>query len=499
MVATKTPSGPSFEASDIPRYAFSSLFLSEGVQPLHVSSYANSEPYAEEFLAGAKAMGFIPTPQQWKIVAAIDAHDLERDRPLQRTIAVCVPRRAGKTTALLALALGRCLTRPGYVVLFTAQSGTKASARFLELARALERVNPDADSRGFRILRGAGNQNLTFANGSHFQVLPPKPDAFRGDAGDLLILDEAQEHEAESSNELLGAILPTMDTRLGAQLIVAGTAGLRRSGLFWDTLEDGRKGEARTGIVEFAAPAHTTEEDAAEPALWASTHPGIGTLTDVETIQNNYDKLPRPNFLREYLGIWPEDFSRSAIDAEAWKACASSFEKKPDYFAFAFDVAVDGSVAAIAAAWRVDGKAFVEIVEHKQGTDWLVPRLRELSRRYRAPIGHDTVGAALVEAEALNRLRPRPRVAPLAYRDLAPGCARFMKDLLEHNLRHFDQASLNDAALKAVKRPLGENGWAWTKRNSGGDITPLVAATMALRTFDNGKAPQKMTIVSSKS
>ena len=124
--------------------------------------------------------------------------------------------------------------------------------------------------------------------------------------------------------------------------------------------------------------------------------------------------------------------------------------------------------------------------------------MRELAHRYRATIGHDTVGAALVEAEALNRLRPRPRVAPLAYKDLSPGCARFMKELLEGNLRHFDQPSLNEAALKAVKRPLGENGWAWTRRNSGGDITPLVAATMALRTYDNMKAPQKMQIVTSK-
>ena len=489
---------PSFESSRNPRDAFSSFFLLDGAKPLHVSDYAGSEQFADEFLLGAKAMGFVPTPQQWKIACATNAWDAERDRPLNRTMGICVPRRAGKTTSLLALALGRCLARPGYVVLFTAQSGTKASARFLELARSLERVQPDEDARGFRILRGAGNQNLTFANGSHFQVLPPKPDAFRGDAGDLLILDEGQEHDADSSSELLGAILPTMDTRLGAQLIVAGTAGERRSGLFWDTLEEGRKGVARTGIVEFAAPDTTTEEEAANPALWEATHPGIGTLTDLETIENNYNRLPRPNFLREYLGIWPEDFSRSAIDMEKWRGAAQEFDKKPDHFTLAFDVAVDGSVAAIAAAWRVDDKAFVEIVDHRQGTEWLVPRLNELARRYRCTIAHDTVGAALVEAEALNRLRPRPRVQPLAYKDLSPGCARFMKELVEGNLRHFDQPSLNEAARKAVKRPLGENGWAWTRRNSDGDIAPLVAATMALRAYDNMKTPQKMQIVTSK-
>lgn len=494
----KGTSMPSFDASRNPRDAFSSFFLQNEPIPLHVSDYAGSEQFADEFLLGAKAMGFEPTPQQWKIACALNAWDEEKARPLQRIMGVCIPRRAGKTTALLALAIGRCLARPGHIVLFTAQNGTKASARFLELARALERVEPDEDARGFRIMRGAGNQNLRFANGSMFMVLPPKPDAFRGDSGDTILLDEAQEHDAADSSELLGAILPTMDTRLGAQLIVAGTAGLHRSGLFWDTLEEGRNGFPRTGIVEFAAPDTTTEEEAADRELWQRVHPGIGTLTDLETIENNFTRLPLPQFRREYLGLWAEDFSRSAIDMVKWNEAAKEFDKKPDHFTLAFDVAVDGSVAAIAAAWRVDGKAFVEIVDHKQGTEWLVPRLNELARRYRCTIAHDTVGAALVEAESLNRLRPRPRVQPLAYKDLSPGCARFMKDLLEGNLTHFDQPSLNEAARKAVKRPLGENGWAWTRRNSDGDIAPLVAATMALRAYDNMKTPQKMVIVSSK-
>lgn len=490
----------SYGGQEFPTLEKFAVFMREvGTKPLHVSSFDGSENFAEEFLAGCRLLGFEPTPQQWKVAGVLNAWDVDRERPLQRTVGVCIPRRAGKTTALLAIAVGRCAVRPGYTVLFTAQSGTKASARFLEMARTLERKEPDADKRGFRIMRGAGNQNLTFANGSLFQVLPPKPDAFRGDAGDMLILDEAQEHTADVSAELLGAILPTMDTRPGAQLVVAGTAGERRSGIFWDTLVEGRTELPRTGIIEFAAPDNTTDDEAAVPALWESVHPGIGTLTDLETIENNFTKLPRPNFLREYLGIWPEDYSQSAIDQEAWGACAIDFVKKPDSFALAFDVSVDGSVACIAAAWRDQGHAFVEIVEHKLGTDWLVPRINELARKYRVPIAHDTVGAALVEAEALNKLRPRPKVAPLAYKDLSPGCAVFMKEINAKTLRHFNQPSLNEAASKVVKRPLGENGWAWGRRASGGDITPLAAATFALRAFDNMKTPQKMVIVSSAS
>jgi hypothetical protein len=469
-----------------------------GTPALHISSFENAEEWAPEFLAGCEALGFIPTHQQWKIADALNAHQVPSGKPINTTMAVCVPRRAGKTTVLLALALGRCLARPRYSVLFTAQSGTKASARFLQMARDLERINPNEAERGFRIMRGAGNQNVSFLNGSLFQVLPPKPESFRGDAYDLLILDEAQEHTVEVSAELMGSILPTMDTRPGAQLIVAGTAGERRSGLFWETLEEGRKAIKGTGIVEFAAPDTTTPEDAGKPATWTAAHPGIGTMTDLETIQVRFEKLPMPQFMREYLGIWPEDYSTSAIDPHLWRAGMSALIEKPALFAFGYDVAPDGSSASIAAAWRIDDVAYIEIVDHRLGTSWLVPRLVELARRYRVVIGHDTIGAALAEAELLNRQRPRPRTRPAAMKDITTGCATFMKELHNGSIKHFDQVSLNEATARAAKRPLSENQWAWGRRLSGGDITPLVACTLALRTFDNMKPRATMGIVTAK-
>jgi hypothetical protein len=83
-------------------------------------------------------------------------------------------------------------------------------------------------------------------------------------------------------------------------------------------------------------------------------------------------------------------------------------------------------------------------------------------------------------------------------KDVTTGCNVFMKELVGHRMKHFGQPSLDDAAAKASKRPLTENSWAWGRRASGGDITPLVAATLALRTFDAIKEPTKMAIVSSR-
>lgn len=488
----------------------------EGVPALHISAFDRSEEWEREFLRGADLMGFEPTAQQWKIADAINAHDdLE---PLFSIFGVCVPRRAGKTTTLLALALGRCATRDNYVVLFTAQSGTKARDRFLAMARTLERRWPNEYERGFRILKGAGHQVVEFTNGSFLQVVPPKQESFRGDEGDLIILDEAQEHDAETSGELLGAILPVMDTRPGAQLIVAGTAGVHRSGLFWDTLEEGRamlaaqraghEPEVHTGIVEFAADQSISAADLltdgqkdwskAEPLVIAA-HPGVGTLTTVAKMRERFMKLPLPQFLREYLGVWPEDYSRSAIDPKAWRDAALDFEDRPTDVVFAFDVAPEGTTAAIAAAWRVEGEARVEIVWHEPLSDRLVAELTRLASTYRTTVGHDTVGAALAEAEALGRKRPKPRTRPIAYRDVGAACATFMKDLMSGALHHFDQPELNAAAAGAAKRPLGENAWGWGRKASAGtDITPLVAATIALRTYDTSPRRESTRIVSSR-
>jgi hypothetical protein len=46
-------------------------------------------------------------------------------------------------------------------------------------------------------------------------------------------------------------------------------------------------------------------------------------------------------------------------------------------------------------------------------------------------------------------------------------------------LRHLNTAELNAAIHGAATRPLGD-AWAWSRKSSGTDISPLVACTLAL-------------------
>jgi hypothetical protein len=61
-----------------------------------------------------------------------------------------------------------------------------------------------------------------------------------------------------------------------------------------------------------------------------------------------------------------------------------------------------------------------------------------------------------------------------------------MRDLQRGKLTHFDQSALNAAASVAARREVrNDKGlWLWTVTAAGDDITPLDAATRALRNFD---------------
>lgn len=64
-------------------------------------------------------------------------------------------------------------------------------------------------------------------------------------------------------------------------------------------------------------------------------------------------------------------------------------------------------------------------------------------------------------------------------RDMRVASAKFFDAVMDESLRHTDQPQLNVSLSVARKRPLG-GGWAWNRKDATSDITPVVAATLAL-------------------
>jgi hypothetical protein len=116
-------------------------------------------------------------------------------------------------------------------------------------------------------------------------------------------------------------------------------------------------------------------------------------------------------------------------------------------------------------------------------------------RAARAPLPHlprqrhrfDDIGEGKATAAEGEQPRPKPRLRVQTYRDHAAGCVQILRDLERGTLRHWRQAGLNEAVRVVARREVrGESRgvWLWAVGPEGGDITPLVAATRALRAWD---------------
>jgi phage terminase large subunit-like protein len=63
---------------------------------------------------------------------------------------------------------------------------------------------------------------------------------------------------------------------------------------------------------------------------------------------------------------------------------------------------------------------------------------------------------------------------------MAKACGGFYDAVMDGQLKHLDQPSLNVALSVARRRQIGDGGWGWSRRDSDADITPIVASTLAL-------------------
>jgi predicted Fe-Mo cluster-binding NifX family protein len=144
----------------------------------------------------------------------------------------------------------------------------------------------------------------------------------------------------------------------------------------------------------------------------------------------------------------------------------------------AFDINPErSSTAIVAAGLRRDELAHVECVERNPGTGWVVQRLAELVAKHRpSTVVCDANGPA---ASLIGDLADAGvQVTTVASNDLAKACGVFFDLVQERRVRHLGAPELDSAVRGAAKRPLVDS-WAWSRKTSKVDISPLVAATLA--------------------
>lgn len=444
--------------------------------------------------AGYALLGMELLPQGELVAGVLEAQRPD-ERPLYKDVTIQIPRRATKTTTIQAVLLGRCTARKGYRVIQTAQDGTRASMVFMDMVRTMEMVDPrDPKERDWKVFASTGREYIQWKNGSRWWVAPPKASSFRGLAADVLFFDEAGEYDLALTAELQAGALPVMDTRPHGQIIKAGTPGLSRDGLFWTSLEAGRAKPDQYGIVDYSAKDSEviSEEQAGDPELWERVHPGYACgLTDLETLQQRWDTMDMPTFVREYLCVWPPDSTKSAFNMEDWKATSvEALEAPPgEAWALGYDVAIGASASAIAAGWwDEEGSPHVQLVDHRSGAHWVPEELHKAQTKHqRIAVGYDNIGDNIAVAQAATR-RARfnaRRLKPLPLRDVAAATAAVASHLEQRTFQHAEDGTLTQAVLNAVWRE--SNGSRLLGRKHGKDISPILAGIHALAAASTAK------------
>lgn len=488
-----TKAGGSLTNPEQPTHAVRAHFLlGEPPDLSHVRAEAAIlSPWPEdtdvsEAMVGAGWLALPLFPQGVEIASVLQAvKDREARVPLYRTAVVEVARRSTKTTAVLATLLGRCLERPGYKVASTAQTGVKARGKLVEMQTALRAAGFETDGLG-QCLQGMGDTRIRFANGSLWQALPPDPAAFRSEAYDAVLVDEAGELAPEKADALLAGLLPTMDTRPTAQLVVAGTPGEVRAGLLWTRLEQLRAGKPRVGGVVYEAPDRSTfidpETGAVDWELLARTHPGIGTLTDVETIVGNLDDMGLERWQREYLCLWPRSIGVCALDVAAWEDCLSEDEPdRPENAVAGWAVDKDGTSSAIVAAWRdAEGRANFDVLAFGEGYDWVPAEAKRVQEQHRGALPYDAIGPAIEVADTMSRPPYRVRTTVVPFKDQVGSHARLDKEIGKRNVVHYGDPELTDAVDSSAWRPAGGARMFLSRPGS----CTLTAAATALWEYD---------------
>lgn len=475
----------------------------QALQPLHSSGYVTTETDRLEFLTGAALLrfhgenaraGFSVQPQQ---LAVVDTLACGHSRN-----AVELPRRSSKTTSLVALGLGRAAHREDYRVgVLTLTTGKAGRSRFQkDVVPALERIGraygDDKRAWPFKIVKGTGQERVEFIESGGIVAWLSSVDDLRGEAFDMIILDEAQAADPEKAADVVAAALPTLDTRPGAQIVVAGTAGKFRTGnLLFEWLEQGRGG--RGGILEYALPDDTPDDvledwDALEPLI-RQAHPGIGTLTTLEAVRGNWEVMTRDQFAQEYGGIWGAvGEGRGVMNAQRWLEQGTEEEPDvPEHFTIAAASAFNQARASIVAAWRdSDGRAYGYVLDNRAGTTWLADACATKARKHDLPVVFDSASAPMrLEVEAMNRMTPRPRLEARTTNNVTAAAALLVKEVNTGNACHFRQPALDDAAKIAVRRSVGASAWALGRgKDNDADISALEAWALALHFYDDNPA-----------
>lgn len=387
-----------------------------------------------------------------------------------------VPRQNGKSLLVQGRAEAGMLMF-NETVIYTAHLQKTATETFEEMRDFFE--HPKLRRYVAEIKTALGREQIVLKSGARIKFLARTRNGGRGQHGDLLIFDEAQELDETAQ----GSFLPAISASLNPQTVYVGTPpGPDAVGtVFRNLRQRALDGEAkRAAWFEFSVP---EIGDVTDPKRWAATNPALGRRIQFSTIEGEAEQLDPDTFARERLGWWSPVAAENldyAIDRRAWEACASVDEKPEGKTAYGVKFAADGSAVCLCGAViPKEGPARVSLIEMQpsgRGLVWLVDWLSARYDRASCVVIDGRNGVDVLVERIKGVWRAKNAVIRPGVKDVLAAVGLFTNAVNENTLTWYKpQEALNESAVTAVKRPIG-GGYGFGGENS----LPIEACALAL-------------------
>lgn len=387
-----------------------------------------------------------------------------------------VPRQNGKSLLVQGRAIAGMLMLNEQVI-YTAHLQKTATETFEEMRDFFE--GPRIAKHVAEIKTAIGREQIILRSGARIKFLARTRNGGRGQHGDLLIIDEAQEIDENQQ----ASFLPAISASLNPQTVYVGTPPDPEAvGTVFRSIRSKAldKGTQKTSWFEFSVP---EIGDIHDPKRWAATNPALGRRILLSTVEGESEQMDPDTFARERLGWWTPVVSKHedlAVDAEAWKACASD-EKKPEgKTAYGVKFSADGSeVVLCGAVGAKDGIARISLIDRRptgQGLQWLADWLNARSTKACCVVIDGRNGVDMLVDKISGTWRVKNSILRPSARDMLAAVGQITTEINEKTITWYaPQEQLAESALSSTKRPLA-GGWAFGGENSA----PIEACALAL-------------------
>lgn len=397
------------------------------------------------------------------------------DRWAAREVGVVVARQNGKGVVLEARQIMGLFVLGERLQVHSAHEFKTCYEHFRRVKDLIENCPLLADellpSTGIRT--GAGDQAIELRNGARLRFIARSRTSGVGFSADTVYLDEA----FMLDDTTMGALMPTLSARPNSQLWYSSSAPHEDSSVLHRVRRRALAGDdPRLFYVEWG---NEPGVDPLDREAWARANPAMGIRIAVDDIAAEQRSMSPAKFARERLGVPDPELAADGagpISLERWGELVDPDSRIVGEVSTAVDVSPDLKWASVASAGlRADSHIHVEVGRRQPGTDWVVPFAKANPQYgpYRVA-GSGPAGfllPLLAEAEVDTVDVPAGEVTQ--------ACARLIAAVDDGTLHHLGSNEIAAALSNATIANRGDTR-AWSRIKSSGDISALVAATIAV-------------------